>query len=304
MKKVKFILITCICFCLLLSGCQFDESNGKIKITATCISCYDFARAVAGDKADISLILPPGTDIHSFEPTINDISGIQESDLFIYIGGESDTWVERVLDCVENVNSIKMANYVDLSHEHEHTHNHKHSDHEYDEHIWTSPANAEIMINAISEALSMIDAENSHYYNANAAEYIEKINHQAALTAEVVELSRTKHIVVADRFPFKYLTDYYNLGYTAAFSGCDEDTDADLTTVIKLIETVEQKEITGVFVTELSTKNLAETVSRQTGAKIIELHSFHNISAEDFKNGITYLDVLERNRLALAEGLK
>lgn len=311
MKKI-FCILLCVFLLsgLCLSGCtEKADSGNKLKITATLYSEYDFARAVAGDKADVTLLIPPGSDIHSYEPTINNITGIQNSDLFLYIGGESDTWVEYILASIDvsGIKTLKMCDYVCLTAEHNHEHdehcNHSHSEEEYDEHIWTSPDNAEKMLSAITDALCEIDPDNSAYYKKNSVEYTDKIKAEAEATANVIANAANKTIAVADRFPYRYLTDYYGINYVAAFSGCAEDTDADLHTVIKLIEAVNDNNLTAVYVTELCNENLAKTVSENTNAEILILHSYQNISPEDFKSGVTYIDLMRRNKEALAKGL-
>ncbi len=309
MKKVNIIFTVFLCLCLVFSGCGVAAPKGdKIKITATLFSEYDFARAVAGDRAEVSLLIPPSSDMHTYEPTIGNIAGIENSDLFLYIGGESDTWVERILGAVsgDNLTVLKMSDYVCLADEHtvgESAHDHSHDDEEYDEHIWTSPDNAEKMIAAIKDALCEIDPESIDYYTENAENYITKIRAQADAVKRVIDAAEHKKIVVADRNPYKYFTDYYGLSCIAAFSGCAEDTDADLATVASLIETVKSENLKSVFVTELSNTSLANTVAENTGAKVLTLHSYHNISVDDFENGVTYVDLMQRNSAILAEGL-
>lgn len=309
MKGLIKLFVLLGCFCLVFSGCaSAGPESEKLKITATLFSEYDFARAVAGDRAEVTLLVPAGSDMHTYEPTIGNIAGIENSDLFLYIGGESDTWVERVLSSVSNKNLtvLKMSDYVCLSAEHSHgdeEHHHSHNDEEYDEHIWTSPDNAEKMILAIKDALCKIDATNADYYTENADRYISEIKAEAEATKQIIDGAKNKKIVVADRNPYKYFTDYYGLDCVAAFSGCAEDTDADLATVIGLIEAVKSDGLTAVYVTELSNADLANTVAVNSGARVLTLHSYHNISVEDFGAGVTYLDLMARNRQSIAEGL-
>ncbi len=306
MKKLNILLCVLIGFCLIFSGCGNAYSSDKLQITATNFAEYDFARAVAGDKADVKMLIPAGRDMHSFEPTASDIVGIENSDLFIYIGGESDSFVERILASLENENLkiLKMSDYVSLCAEHEHIgEHHSHAD-SYDEHIWTSPENAKKMILAISDALCEIDGENTQYYTENADKYIAEITVEADKTAEVIKNARVKKIAVADRNPYLYFTEYYGLGITAAFAACSEDTDANLHTVLELIESVKSEGHSAVFVTEMGNRALAETVKDNTGAEILTLHSYHNVSSEDFEKGITYIDIMKQNAKSLERGLK
>ncbi len=291
MKRIIALFVLIFVF---LCGCGVPKTDTDgVKIVASVFSAYDFARAVAGENAETAMLLDAGSEIHSFEPTAKDIVSIDESDVFIYVGGESDKWVERVLSAIdtEKVRVLKMTDYVPLLNED--------NSEEYDEHIWTSPANAKTLINAIAEVLAEIDKTGADKYKENAKAYCDKIDAAAEKTRQTVNNAKNKQIVVADRFPLKYFAEYYGLNYTAAFAGCEHDTDADLKTVTSLIDTVKSNNLSAVFHIELSDKKLASTVSQQTGAAIYELHSAHNITADDFKNGITYLDIMERNNAVL-----
>lgn len=307
MKKFNILICILIGICLFLSGCNGYASTDKLLITATNFAEYDFARAVAGDKAEIKMLIPAGRDMHSFEPTASDIMEIENSDLFIYIGGESDNFVERILSSLDNENLkvLKMSDYVSLCTEHVHTDNkhHYHTEVEYDEHIWLSPNNATNMILAIKDALCEIDKANAEFYTQKADKYIGEIIAEANDTAFIINNARTNLIAVADRNPYRYFTDYYGLQSVAAFAACSEDTDADLKTVLTLIESVKSEKLSAVYVTEMSNKALAETIKENTGAEILTLHSYHNVSTEDFGSGVTYLELMKRNRDALAEGL-
>lgn len=290
MKKVLSLILV---FILALSGCTAANKSDKIQIATTIFPEYDFARAVVGDLADVSMLIPAGSDMHSFEPTAQDLAKISESDLFIYVGGESDKWVEKVL---ENINPrrtevLRLLDVVEI----------------YggatDEHIWTSPENAAKIIGAIRDKMCEIDVQNRGAYRSRAEAYIGEINDAAQHTRIVVETAKNKKIVVADRFPLKYFADYYGLEYVAAFGGCEHDTDADVATVTKLINTIKKDKLSAVFHIELSSSDLAQTVAKSAGVQVLELHSAHNVSVEDYKNGVTYVDLMKRNTKALEKGL-
>ncbi len=303
MRKLNMILAAIICICLVLSGCG-GRVKDKLYVTATNFAEYDFARAIAGELADIELLIPAGTDVHSFEPTARDILNIGKSDIFIFVGGESETYLEQICDTAKGKNTtvLRLCDYVSLCEEHSHSGHHTHGE-SYDEHIWLSPANASVMISAICSAFCSVDPENAAIYTANAEQYIIDIEHKAAETAETVRNAKNRIIAVADRNPYRYFTEYYGLQCVAAFSSCSADTDPSLGTVIKLIETVREHSLSGVFVTELSSRELASTVVENTGAEILTLNSYHNISREDFFSGVTYLELMEQNRQNLERGL-
>lgn len=295
MKKISLLLCLILVFFCSCSAPRTETAG--VKIVASVFSGYDFARAVMGENVNIEMLIDAGGEIHSFEPTAKDIINIGESDMFIYVGGESDKWVERVLSSVDTkkVHIFKMTDYVPLLNED--------NSEEYDEHIWTSPENAKTLINAIADVLAEIDRENAEKYAENAKKYTQKISTVAEQTRETVKNAKNRQFVVADRFPLKYFADYYGLSYRAAFAGCEHDTDADLKTVTTLIDTVKNNNLSAVFHIELSNKRLANTVAEQTGAKVYELHSAHNITAEDFNNGVTYVDIMKRNNEVLQKGL-
>lgn len=291
MKRIIILLMT---FMLLLTGCTAAKSDsGKIKIVAANFVCYDFARAVAGDKAEIKLLITPGSDMHSFEPTAKDIADIKNGDLFLYIGGESDTWADKILQNNDTEKNIKMIDCVTKIE----------NEHGVDEHIWASPDNAVKMVNKVLEAVCKIDGENTDFYKKRAEDYIGGINAASDATKAVIQSAKKNTIVVADRFPLVYFTEFYGLRYEAAFGGCEHDTDPSLHTVTHLIDTVRNCGLTAVYRIELSNLSVADTVSGATGAEILELHSYQNVSLTDFNSGVTYIDIMKRNCEALRKGL-
>ncbi len=292
MKKILALLTILLVFS---TSCAAPEkSSGKTEIVTTNFVCYDFARAVAGEKAEIKMLIPAGSDMHSFEPTAKDIADIQNCDLFIYIGGESDVWANKTLENKEKDKIIKMIDCATLIE----------TEHGADEHIWTSPDNAIKMVRKTLDALCTIDSKNADFYTSRADKYINEISSLAEDTKSVIQNAKQKTVVVADRFPFIYFTEYYSLEYAAAFGGCEHDTDPSLHTVTHLIDTVKNKHLSAIYRIELSSLSVADAVSRATGAEILELHSYQNVSLDDFNKGITYTDIMKKNCEALRKGLK
>lgn len=304
-----FSLIICLCL-LLACGCTAAQTestpqSGKLQIVTTVFPIYDFVRAVGGDRVDIRLLIDPGTEVHTFDPTPSDIAAIYDCDLFFYIGGESEQWVSRVLADV-NIDTVMMMASATLLCEEGHGHNHDHTEHhdEYDEHIWTSPENALSMLNAVRDALCGRDIENSDYYTANCAQYSDKIRRVQSEIHDIVNNSGDKFILVADRFPFIYFTTEFGLEHMAAFGGCATSTDISLKVMSELVDCVKEKKLDVAFYTELSSRAIANALADETGIALYELHSAHNVTADDFESGITYVDIMERNRDALEKGLK
>jgi zinc transport system substrate-binding protein len=329
MRRIFALSALFIFICLFtFAGCAKNKksANGKVTVTATIFPPFDFTRAIAGDTINLTMLLPPGAESHSFEPTPQDIIGIQNSDIFLYIGGESDAWVDRILDSIDtrNMRIIKLMDTVDVVEEEivEGMEEEEEAEEEtpllavgiepepeYDEHIWTSPKNAAIMVQAIADALCEKDAEKaggaySALYRQNAAAAIEKLNELDASFQALVQNAKRKTIVFGDRFPFRYFAERYGLSYFAAFPGCSTETEPNAATVAFLINKIKAEKIPVVFHIELSNERMADTIAGETGAQKRLLHAAHNISKRDFDNGLSYLELMTRNVEALKEALR
>lgn len=308
--------------------------DGKIQIVATLFPYYDFARAIVGDRADVTLLLSPGREAHSFEPTPLDAVTISESDVFLYNGGEGEYWVDSMLDAAgENIAVIaRMMDYVDAldeeyvegmqgadghDHDHEHGSHDDHDDHdhdheedehdsdevEYDEHIWTSPKNAVVLCRAVCDAICKADPANEDFYRANCDDYCAQIEALDARFADLCASTPHKLLVFADRFPMLYFCREFGLDYRAAFHGCSGDTEPSLATIKYLIDKVEDEDIPVVYTIDFGTKKVAAVVSECTGAAVDTLYSMQTVSRADFDAGETYLTLMERNYEALRKGL-
>lgn len=296
MKKI-FICLLCV---VMLCGCckiSPQNHNEKLTIVTTIFPLYDFARQICGDKAEIKMLIKPGSEVHSYDPLPSDMASIYNSDLFLYIGGESDKWVENLLDD-NDVNALALIDCIGHNAQHHHGHDHA------DEHIWTSPENAVLMIEKIYEDIIKVDDKNEDYYKKNCDEYIKKINTASQKIEGTVSEYKNPFILVADRFPFVYLTKHYGIDYEAAFDGCAVSTDISMKTMSRLTKTIKSKGVKTVFVTELSNQNIANALKEELGVEIVELHSAHNVSRDDFNGGISYVDIMYRNGKALERGIQ
>ena len=275
---------------------------------------YDFARAVTGDKARISMLLKPGAEMHDFEPTPEDIINIKNADLFIYVGGESDEWVKGLLkdNEIPEEKTLRLMDSVELKEEElsegmeesEHEHDHDGDEVEYDEHIWTSPINAIKLVTIVKDKLSNIYPENKDAYTNNANIYISRLSDIDQNIRSVVANSNKKELIFGDRFPFRYFVDEYGLNYYAAFPGCSEQTEASSQTIAFLIDKAKADNIKTILKIELTSDKLAKSIAEEAGAKVMVLNAVHNISSEDFDKGITYADIMENNIEVLRETLK
>lgn len=301
------ISVFCLCFALFY-GDYFKYDKDRTTIVTTSFAPYDFARQIAGESADVVMLLAPGEESHTYEPTPGDIMRIEECDLFIYGGGESEKWVDDVLSSFDkNINTVKMMDVVEL-HEEEHNHDsheeHSHSEEiRYDEHVWTSPLNAIKIVETISEMLISVDSENSEIYISNTERYIDDLFELDNRFEDMITHSESDMIIVGDRFPLMYFTERYNLLYESAFSGCSAQTETNPVTIAGLINTAESDGISTIFKIDLSKGNVADTIAETINGKTDRLYSCHIVSAEDFANGETYISLMERNYNALRSAL-
>ena len=355
--KVKKVLSAVVAAFLALGSLTACNSagakgNDKLKIVTTIFPEYDWVMNVLGDKAsgaDVTMLLDNGVDLHSFQPTAADIMKISSCDLFIYVGGESDEWVEDALKEAVNKDmvvinlmdvlgdSVKEEEVVegmqeedehdhdhdhddhdedhdhyhdddhDKDHDHEHEHHHEEGEVEYDEHVWLSLKNAQVLVKSISDALQKIDTSNAEAYKKNADAYIGSLKALDADYKAAVDAAGTKTILFGDRFPFRYMVDDYGLTYYAAFVGCSAETEASFETITFLAKKVDELSLPAIFTIEGKDKRIAETIAQNTASKdqkILTLDSMQSVSSSDIKNGTTYMSIMENNLSVLKESLK
>ena len=290
-----------------------DNSEKSLKVVCTIFPEYDWVKQILGDKAesaDITYLLDKGIDLHSFQPTADDIMKISACDLFVYVGGESDKWVEDTLD--EAVNKdMKVINLMEvlgdsakveeikegMQGEEEEEGEESEDEEEYDEHVWLSVKNAEILCSEIEDVLSGIDPENAGEYKANLDSYISQLDTLDDDFMELFDSSSVKTLVFGDRFPFRYFTDDYGLDYYAAFVGCSAETEASFETIAFLADKVNELDCNTLFTLENSDKSIANTIISTSGRNIgiTELNSLQSVSRDDIKNGATYISLMQKN---------
>lgn len=322
MKKFYIILIIVLSLSY-FTGCSYHKTedlttnNDNISVITTIFPTYDFVRQIAKDKVDIKMLLKPGEESHSYEPTPKDIKSIQSSDLFIYVGGENDIWIEDILNSMGEYkpHTLKLLDIVPtleeeivpgMQHEDDHTHaeNEDHNHHKtIDEHVWTSPKNAILIVNQISNIISQKDPVNVDFYNKNTQEYVKNLEILDNQFRNVVANSARKTMLFGDRFPFIYFANEYGLDYYAAFSGCSTETEASPKTIAFLIDKVNQENIPVVFTIEFSNGEIADSIVESTNAKKLLFNSCHNLTKEQLEQGATYLSLMNENVQLLKEAL-
>lgn len=323
-KRLTPVTAALLAAFLLLSGCgktetaPADGETDKLTVVATVFPAYDFARAVGGEAAEVSLLLPPGAESHSYEPTPADIMAVQQCDLFLYLGGESDTWVETILESVEpQGTTLRMIDCVDLleeetvegmeSHEDEHDHDEGLGLGEvvgYDEHVWTAPRNAAQITRAIGAEMEALDPSNAAFYAANAADYAGQIEALDREFADFFAGVADRTMVFGDRFPLRYFADEFDIPYYAAFPGCSTQTEPSAATIAFLTEKVREEGISTVWYIEFSNHLVADSIAEAAGAETAMFHSCHNVSADDLAAGATYISLMTENLETLRQHMR
>ena len=319
LKKIAAFALILVLALSVLSACAPQEAaatkNG-ISIVSTVFPSYDFARQItAGTNANVTLLLQPGEEVHSFDPTSQDIIRIQNADLFAYVGGENDVWVDSVLSGLDqSVHTFKMMDYVTLyeeelvegmqpEEEETTTEATGAEEKEWDEHVWTAPVNAISIVKAMTAELAEQDPANATTYQTNSDAYVKQLEALDQSFWDVVNTAAHKTVVFADRFPVRYFVEEFGLKYYAAFPGCSADTEASAATIASLIDHVKAENIPVVFYIEMSNQQMANTVSEETGAKTMLFHTCHNVTKAEFESGATYLSLMQNNVEALKAAL-
>ena len=314
MKRISALVI---CFVLMftMSACGVGK-NSKIQIVTTIFPVYDWVREIVGDNdnIEITMLIDSGADLHSFQPTTDDIINMTTCDMFVYVGGESDKWAEDALKEKQNKDMViinlldaledgKKEEEIKEGMEEEET---EEEEIEYDEHIWLSLKNAKILCGAISDGLSKADKENADNYKKNAESYLQKLDKLDGEYEQVVSAAKNKTLVFGDRFPFRYMTDDYGIDYYAAFVGCSADSEASFKTIIFLAEKLDALNLGYIIKIEGSKSDIANSVienSKSKNAEILTLDSMQSVTAEKVKDGATYIGICEKNLEVLKKAL-
>ena len=336
--KLKKI-ITGVLAAFMLAGCapKQQQNTTKLKIVATTFPQYDWIREIIGKdntNVDLQLLMKNGGDLHSYQPTAGDIANIADANLFVYVGGESDEWVDDALEEKTN-KDMKVINMMqtlgddideeeegledhdhdhdhdDKDHDHDHDdkdhdhdHDHDHDEIEYDEHVWLSLKRAQKIVKAITDELVELDPTNAKKYQANAEAYIAKLSSLDKSYESTVNTVKDKTWIFADRMPFHYLAKDYGITTYAAFNGCSTETNASFDTIVTLAKYVDEFGINHIMTIEGSDHKLAKAVIENTAEKnqeILTLNSLQSVSQSDIDKGLTYYGAMEENLKVLAQ---
>lgn len=338
-KGIAFIIAIVILFTavtVIILNIKHPQKNkgDKIEVVATLFPQYDFVKQVGGDKVNVTLLLPPGSESHTYEPTPQDMVLIDESSLFIYTGEEMEPWAEnlisgmkndiRVLDLSKSVELINVEEFEEehsdehVEHEQQHQHNHEdldeeeHHEHEHDEeghhhtydpHIWLNPQYAIKMVKSVEQELSNIDPDNAEYYKSNADNYIKQISDLDHEFEETVKNSKNPKIAFGGAFAYAYFVERYDLDFISAYETCGESAEPSTVKVKEVIDYINKNKIPVIFYKEYTTGNIAKTISEATGAKMLVFNTVHNVSKDEMQNGASYVSIMRGNLENLRQAL-
>lgn len=309
MKKLLISLLILIAFVIgivvlfNIKSSDTGSKNNKISIVTTLYPVYDFAREIAGENADVSMLISPGVEIHDYEPTPQDIIKIQEADLFLYLGEELEPWAETVISGIENRKNLKNItsniDFIKLEEHHD-----EHSEHgEYDTHIWLDPNNSIQMVRNITEQLCQKDPANKEYYTVRCTEYVQSLEKLDSEFEQVIQNSMRNEIAFGGPFSYSYFINRYGLDYISAYDSCGENSEPSVDKIFSVIEEIKKNNLPVVFYKELSSGNIVKTISEETGAEMLEFNSLHTITEKQLQDGETYLSIMYENLENLKKAL-
>ena len=321
MKKIALIaciLVIVIGFIWLLvfnNVSNETEDNGKLNVVVTSFSSYDFVRHIVGDNANVTFLLGPGMDAHSYDPSASDIIKIGNADMFVYIGDEMEKWAERVVETLDTKNTVlvKISDSIEIieeknidgtEHEEHDDNHHEHEEVEYDEHVWSSPENAIKIMDVLTNHLIEVDPDRKEEYEKNSEEYILEIRDVQSQIQDIVDNKERSRLVFADKMPMQYFINEFKLDVSAAFNSCSTETEPSTSTIAYLINKVKEENIPVVLYIELGTDKVANTIAKETGAIPMQIQTLHNVTKTDFDNGETYVSLMRRNLDVLKKALQ
>ena len=309
---IAIIMVLSIIFAMFKSGNNNKKDSNKIQVVVSNFASYDFLRAVIGqnENIELSFLMGPGKEAHSYEPTAQNLISIQNSDLFVYIGGEMEKWSDKVLESIktDDTKVICIADFANKIEEQDVDGAEEEEEEEeegaFDEHIWTSPENAIKMVKALEKAMEELDSSNSSKYKENAEKYITQIKDIDSKIQNIVDNKVRDRLIFADKMPMQYFINYYDLKVSAAFNGCSTETEPSAKTIAYLQNKVKEEKIPVVLYIELNPGKVAQTIADETGAKTMQIQTLHNVSLDDFNNGETWISLMTRNIDVLKKALQ
>lgn len=315
MKKIFSILLAVIITVLSASSCNvslqgsvcFQNGGEKIIVTATIFPQYDFARAVGGKYAKVNMLLPPGTESHTFDPKPSDIAMVADSDLFIYTGEYMEPWAGSIVksadsDMLRVIDASSGISLIKEEHDHE-TDEHHDEEHEYDPHIWLDMTNSIKMVETILDAFCNLDPAHTDYYTENAEAYIKELKQLDSDFLSAVENGKRKTIVFGGRFAYGYFIERYGLSYESAYDSCSSEAEPSIKKITEIIDFISENDIPVIYHEELVNPKVASVIASDTGIQTLELSTGHSVSRKQLEEGVTFIDVMKTNLENIKRGL-
>ncbi|NLY21168.1 MAG: zinc ABC transporter solute-binding protein [Tissierellia bacterium] len=309
MKKKIGIMIVIFTMSILMISCnkdsEFVEVSNKPKVITTMFVTYDFAREIGGENIDLELLIPPGVEIHSFEPSPKDMVKLSEADVFIYSGDEMEPWVKQTIESVDNDKLIVIdaSKDIQLMEDDEHE-NHQGHNHQHNPHIWTSPLLAKKMVSNVTEGLKIADKANESLYIGRLKEYESKLDEIDTSYREMVKNSNRNDIVFVGHFALNYLLDEYGIDYLATTESMTHEAESSPQRIKAIIDKIDEEDIEYIYEEELSDGIISNRILEERDVKVLVLNGMHNITKSEFESGISYLDIQRQNIDNLEKGLK
>lgn len=297
-KKIYLIFILTAVFILSSCNTQNDGGQNGLRIVATLFPQYDFAKQIAGDKAEVTLLLPPGTESHSYDPKPGDIIEIQNADLFFYTGSAMEPWAETIIKSISD-GALKA---VDCSENIKLLHNDGHN-HDADPHIWLNPENAAIMAENILGALIEKDPDNADFYSVNADGYKNKLTALDQDIKDVISKAKRNAVVFGGRFAYLYFLEHFGLDYITAYDSCAAHAEPSASQIVRVINYIKENSIPCIYYEELSDPKVARSIAEETGIEYLRFSTAHSVTKEEFQNGTGFLDIMYENLENLKVGL-
>ena len=313
MKSLNIVFILIICLAVMLLSCAKKEEKQpetkKLRIVTTLFPLYDFAKNIGVEYADVSLLLPPGVESHSFEPKPDDIVKINKAGVFIYTGKHMEPWAEKILKGIDNkslivVDSSNGINLMKEAEEDGHDHKHGKSEQEMDPHIWLDFGNAQKMVDNMLEGFIKADAVNADAYRKNAAQYKALLSALDNKFREGLASCSTKYFIHGGHYAFGYMAGRYGLNYISAYRGFSPDSEPSAKRLAELVKNMKKHNVKHIFYEELVSPRVADTIAKETGAALLQLHAAHNITKKEWDKGVTFAGLMEQTLANLKIGLQ
>lgn len=296
---VTFFLIIGIIFVALGNTKNNTQTNGKIAVVTSLFPEYDFVKQIGKERVNVQILLPPGAESHTYEPTPKDIVNINEADMFVFTSDIMEPWADKIANSIDSdtkiVQAAKNIDLIEIEHHHDEEDEEEHEAHKYDSHVWLNPQYAIKIVENITEELCEISPKDAEYFKDNAKLYIEELKKLDKEIEETITNSKKHKLVFGGEFAYIYFINRYGLEYATAYDGCGEGAEPSVAKIKEIVDTMNNEKIPVIFYQELSTGKIANMIADETNAKALLFHTAHNVTSKDLENGVTYVSLMKDN---------